>query len=451
VRILRARWVLPITAAPIADGAVAVEDGRIAYVGARRGAPRGEVTDLGDAVILPGLVNAHTHLELTAMRGFLEELDFRDWINTLQRAKVAVLDRERMLDAARHGIVEGLRAGITTYADTCDSGVALEAMRELGVRGVMYQEVFGPAPEQCAEALAGLRAKVEELRAHEDALRRVGVSPHAPYTVSDALLAAVADYARRERLPVAIHIAESEVEHSLVVRGEGVFADGLRSRGIHIAPRARSPIALLDALGVLAGRPLLIHCVRADAEDIAAISAASCSVAHCPVSNAKLGHGVAPLLEMLSAGIPVALGSDSMASNNRMDLLEEGRVAALAQRARAGAPSALSGAEVLALATMGGARALGLAERMGSLERGKEADIAAFPLDTPGALPLYDPAAALVFALGGVAARLVMVAGEVRVEEGRVLGADPALPARIADTAARLAAWRAEATARPPR
>ncbi|HEX6814630.1 MAG TPA: amidohydrolase family protein, partial [Gemmatimonadaceae bacterium] len=284
-----ARWVVPITAPSIHDGTVAVDDGRIAYVGPRASAPAGEDLDLEDAVLLPGLVNAHTHLELTAFRGLMPDVPFRDWIVCLQTAKVSVMTPERYLDAARLGIAEGLRSGITTYADTCDSGVALAAMCEMGVRGIMSQEVFAPSADDArvADAIAGLRRRLTELEPRQTPLVRLGISPHAPYTVSDPLFA----FAARAGYPVAVHIAESEAETRFVRDGDGPFADGLRNRGIPVAPRARSPIALLDTLGVLDARPLLIHAVRIDEADIAAIARARATVAHCPVSNAKLGHG----------------------------------------------------------------------------------------------------------------------------------------------------------------
>lgn len=435
-----ARWVLPISAAPVENGTVAVENGRIAYVGPRAGAPRGQDADLGDALLMPGLVNAHTHLELTMMRGFLEDLEFPQWIMRLNAVKRAVLDRDAMLDAARLGLVEGIRAGITTYADTCDSGAAFDAMGEAGVRGIMYQEVFGPDPASCAPALAELKAKVAALRERQNGLVRIGVSPHAPYTVSDSLYAAVAEYATREQLPVAAHIAESDVERQLVERGEGVFADGLRGRGIAVAPRARSSIELLRRNGVLRGRPLLVHCVRLDAGDIAEIARSASPVAHCPVSNAKLGHGTTPLLELLGAGVTVGMGSDSVASNNRMDILAEARAALLAQRARVGRHDVLCARDVLRLATLGGARALGLDGEVGSLDAGKSADLAAFPLDTY-VLPVHDPEAAAIFALPGVPASLVTVAGRELVRDGRMIAVDRGLAQRVDVTARRMREW----------
>ena len=429
-----ARWVLPISSPPIRDGTVAELGGRIVYVGPRHDAPDapdGADRDLGNCALIPGLVNAHTHLELTVFRGLLEDLSFREWIVRLQGMKVAVMTPERFLDSARFGIVEGVRAGITTYADTCDSGMVLEAMRERGVRGIMYQEVFSPSadPKAVREAAARLAEQLARHDVFETELQHVGVSPHAPYTVSDPLFALVARSGRR----IAIHIAESDAEHRFVCEGEGPFADAHRARGFPVAPRATSPIALLGKLGVLDARPLLIHCVRVSDSDIAAIAKSKSTVAHCPISNAKLGHGIAPVLELLDAGIAVGIGSDSMAANNRMHLLEESRAAVLAQRVRAARSDALPAARALELATLGGARALGLSDRIGSLEVGKEADLAAFDLSALASSADADPESALVFALGAEPAKFVLVAGIPKVWNWELLNEDLELQSRVTE------------------
>jgi 5-methylthioadenosine/S-adenosylhomocysteine deaminase len=423
-----ARWVLPISRPPIERGTVVEHEGRIVYAGPRAGAPPGEDRDLGDAYLLPGLVNAHTHLELTAFHGLITAPSFREWIVALQAAKTAVMTRDRFLDSARAGIADGLRAGITTYADTCDSGVALEAMREAGVRGIMYQEVFGPSPDPAAvaESMRGLEQKLATLDPLATGLVRVGVSPHAPYTVSDPLFALVAHMRR----PVAIHIAESEEETVLVRDGAGPFAEALRKRGIPVTSRAISPIALLEQLGVLSARPLLIHCIRASNADLRMIAAHDCAVAHCPASNTRLGHGIAPLPAMLALGIRTGLGSDSMASNDAMDILEEARRAAALQR------GAITAARSLELATLGGARALDLADRIGTLEPGKDADLAAFPMQ-PG--DPADPVAALATPRAALAA---IVAGAPILWDATLRAADPALPTRLAQTSAALRAYR---------
>ena len=444
-----ARWVLPISSPPVEHGAVIVEGARIVAVG-----PAATLADqianaravqLGHAVLMPGLVNAHTHLELTAMRGFLEGLDFREWLRVLTQARRDCMDADAALDACRFGVLEGLRYGVTTFADTTESGQPILAMRDLGVRGVGYVEVFGPDPAQRPEAMAGLQRAVNALRRDDTALVRTGVSPHAPYTVSAPLFRDVAQWARHEQLPIAVHIAESVADTAFVREGTGPFADRLRARNIPVAPQARSPIALLHDTGVLAAQPLLIHAIQADDEDLARVADHGATIVHCPISNAKLGHGIAPLDRMLAVGIPTGLGSDSVASNDRMDLLTEARQATLFHALRAGAPDSLSAHDALRLATLGGARALGLDARIGSLEVGKDADLAAFSLDHPFAEPVFDPAVTLVHVLAGTAtASLVTVAGRELVVDGVPTHDHVGLSARMAGLGERLRRWRAD-------
>jgi cytosine/adenosine deaminase-related metal-dependent hydrolase len=420
-RVYLARWVLPIVSPPIRDGAVVVDGARIAWVGRGSDAPDGLRHDLGASILMPGLVNVHTHLELTAMRGFLEDLSFRRWVVHLTKAREAAMTPERSMAAARVGIAEGLLAGITTFGDVSDTGRSLDAMQAMGVRGLSWLEVFGPSPSQCADALAGLRARVDSLRPRASDLVRLGVSPHAPYSVSDDLFAATAQYALDEALPVTVHIGESHDEWALVVDGQGAFADGLRARSIAVAPRGDSPVAMLDRLGVLRTRPVLVHAVRVTPEDQQRIAATGSSVAHCPASNAKLGHGVAPVMELLDLGVRVGLGTDSVASSNRMDLLDEARLAVFQQRASSQRFDALSGPAVLEMATMGGARVLGFEARIGSLEVGQDADLAAFPIDPVRDSPVFAPEDALIFGAAGRRAGLVTVAGRELVRDGRLL------------------------------
>jgi cytosine/adenosine deaminase-related metal-dependent hydrolase len=436
-----ARWVLPITQPPIENGTVVETDGAITYVGSRAGAPPGKDYELGEAILLPGLINTHTHLELTAMRGFLENCQFAAWIDKLRQSRNEVLDDAMLLDSARFGIIEGIEAGITTYADTCSSGVVMQAMRELDVRGIMYQEVFGPDPSQSSGAMRELEERIEKLHAAQTELVSLGVSPHAPYTVSDPLYDAAAKFANERGLPLAMHIAEGEAENDIVVSGTGEFADRWRRRGIPVEPRARSPIALLEKHGALERGPLLIHCVRVDDADIAIMARHRCAVAHCPASNAKFGHGIAPLLPIVAAGIRVGMGSDSVASNNRMDILDEARLAVLIHRAATRKHDAFGAHQALELATIGGARALGLESRVGSLEVGKDADLAAFRIDIPRTTPIGDPYSAAIFALPGRSAELVTVRGRMLVDRGRVLAADDSLTARVRKAGDGLASW----------
>ena len=422
----RAAWVLPVSAPPIREGTLLVgDDGRILALGGAASIPAGDAVrdvDLGEAALLPGLVNVHAHPELAAYRGLLDDLPFDRWIPALNAAKrLAALPDSAWLDAARWTCVEALAAGITTMGATEATGAAVVAFGEAGVRGVVYREVFGPDPGMAEKELAGLIAALALLREQETDLVRVGISPHAPYTISDPLYRLTARLALDEDLPVAVHAAEGEVEVLLVREGEGRFAEALRRRGIDTPPRARSTIALLERTGILATRPLLVHCVRVDAEDILLMAERGASVAHCPVANAILGHGIAPIMEMRAAGVSVGLGTDSVASNNRLDLLEEARAAQLFQRARIGSGTVLANEEALRLATLDGARALGLDGRVGSLEPGKDADLCAVSLAGAHVVPVHDPLAALLHAARGSDVVLTVVRGRELYRAGRHL------------------------------
>jgi cytosine/adenosine deaminase-related metal-dependent hydrolase len=406
--------VLPVSAPPVEDGTVVVERDRITYVGPRSRAPIARDVELGDAAITPGLVNAHTHLDLTVMRGLPPGLPFFDWIRRLVAARER-LTHEELRESARLGVGEGLQAGITTFADTAPSDVSFDAMLEMGVRGIAYRELFGPDPAQCEAALGEFKGAVAAMRARETRLVGVGVSPHAPYSVSDVLYREAAGFAREQQLRIATHIAESEDESMLVARGGGPFAEFLRGRGIAVSARARTPVSLLAKCDVLGRNALLIHCVRVDTNDITTIAQMGCGVATCPVSNRYFAHGSAPVRDLRTAGVHLGIGTDSMASNERMDVWHESLLAAGVSFSDSAVPSHAEHRGALELATLGGARALGLDDQIGSLEAGKQADIAVFPLrrnDTPrGAGAPIAPAS------------LVLVAGRELVREGRLVTA----------------------------
>lgn len=428
--LLAATWVLPIAAPPLPDGALRIDpDGRIGAVGPRdalvRAHPALPLVDLGRCALLPGFVNVHAHPELTLLRHALEDRPLTTWIPALRAATAAWTPDDYAL-AARWGLVEALRAGVTTIAATEASGATAAALREAGLRGIVYLEAFGPDPRDVEAAWADVERRLARAEAHAGALVRLGLSPHAPYTVSDALYQRVACAAAARGLDVAAHIAESPAEVALVRHGAGPWADALRARGLPVEPRARSPIALLARTGVLARAPLLIHAVHVDAEDLRLLAAHGARIAHCPIANAKLGNGVAPLPALLAAGLRIGIGTDSMAANNRLDLLEEGRVAALLQRACHADATLLPARQVLRLLTLGGAEALGWADRIGSLEPGKDADLCAVQLDAPHLAPVADVEAALVHGARASDVRLTVVRGRPVYRDGRVLTLDEA-------------------------
>ena len=436
-----ARWVLPVTEEPIEHGCVVEHEGLIVYVGPADGAPVGEDHDFGDAVLLPGIINTHTHLELTAMRGFLEDLCFNDWIDKLRSSRKEALTDEMIIDSARYGILEGLHSGITTYADTCYSGFPMRAMIEVGVRGIMFQETFGSGPEQCEASMAALRTRVAELAPTQTDLVRLGISPHAPYTVSDRLYEACAEFAAESGYRMGLHISESAAEMDLVREATGDFAREWVERGLEVVPRGRSPVELLERTGCLDGAPLLIHCVRLDADDIATIRKHGCSVAHCPASNAKFGHGISPVVELIDAGVVVGLGSDSVASNNRMDILEEARLAVLFQRASRRNERVVPARQALEMATIDGARSLRIDDKVGSLEVGKDADISVFPLDVARVTPVGDVVAAVIFAVAGAGASFVAVRGRPLLVDGVPVYPDDGLRDRVKAAGEALRGW----------
>jgi len=369
-RRLAARWLLPVEGAPIEHGALLIgPDGRVQAVGPDSGVPRPSdvlAEDFGDAVILPGLINTHTHLELTGFEGQVREREFPAWIRRLRELKTTRTPSE-YADAARRGLAACYAGGVTTIADTGDSGAALQALAEVGGSGVAYQEVFGPHPEQAVESLAGLRARVTCLRGWAGNRVRIGVSPHAPYTVSGPLFRAVAAWSEAESLPLAVHIAESPAETQLLANGTGPFAEAWEARGIPLPrPSGLTPVGWLAEHGVLTERALCIHAVQVDWADMDRLADSGAAVAHCPLSNQAHHHGAAPLEAILQAGIRVGLGTDSEVSVGRPDLLAEARAA----RSLAGSTADA----VIELCTLGGARALGLSGETGSLRTGKWGD-----------------------------------------------------------------------------
>ena len=338
--------------------------------------------DFGDAILLPGLINTHTHLELTGFENQVRERDFSAWIRRLRELKTTRTPAD-YLEAARQGLAASFAAGVTTVADTGDSGAVIQALAERDASGVAYQEVFGPHPDQLDESLAGLRRRVSHLNRWATGRVRIGVSPHAPYTVSGPLLRAVAQWAVAERLPLAMHLAESRAEVDFLAGGTGAFAQAWKARAIPLPDwNGGTPIEWLARHDGLNERTLCIHAVQLQPSDIGRLAGSGAAVAHCPLSNQAHGHGVAPLSTLLAAGVRVGLGTDSVVSVGRLDLLAEARMA----RKSAG----LAADEVLELCTVAGARALGMDAETGSLQVGKWGDCTV--IRAPTALERQSPA-----------------------------------------------------------
>ena len=371
---IRASGVWPVTAPPIVDGAVLIDGDRIAALGPHAAVPvpsGAEVVEFPDAVLVPGLVNCHTHLELTHLAGRNGERDFARWLGRVREMKDATTP-EQFAAAAEQGVRDGWARGVTCVAETGSTGAVIAALARLGGRGIVYQEVFGPDPAARDASLRDLEAAIARLAPFVSDRVRLGVSPHSPYTVSAPLFRAVAELGRAERLPLAVHLAESPAEAELVRHGTGPFAARLRARGIAVEARGVSPVRYLAGLDVLPPADchlptLCIHCVHVDDDDIRLLRDRGASVAACPRSNRAHGHGESPVAALRAAGVTLGLGTDSVVSVPDLDLWAEADAAGLGW------------AEALRLLTIEGARALAWDDSIGSLEVGKEADLAVFP------------------------------------------------------------------------
>lgn len=427
MRVLSADWVLPVEGDPIENGAIRIEDGVIAAVGTAAELGVGE--RFPESAIVPGFVNAHTHLEYAVYAGFGDGLSFGPWIvlHMARKSRLAPADMEAI---ARLGAAECLRSGITTVGDLAFSGASAHACAELGLRAIVYLEVFGRDGSEAMRTFAEKRAYVEESLSDRV---RLGVSPHAPYTCSDEVYRACSELT----LPLATHLNESQDELDWLLRGEGPWQ--------HLAdvlppPGGESGIRRLAAAGLLNETMVAAHCVKIDEEELGLLAQHGVGVAHCPRSNALLGCGIAPLDELRGAGLRVAVGTDGVSSVPSHDFFEELRTVISLARARGERADAISATEALELATLGGARALGLEAETGSLVPGKRADVAVVSLSGSPYLPWEDPAAAVVY--GGSPDRIAatLVDGQTRYERGRtewheLIDATSAARARMLRTA----------------
>jgi 5-methylthioadenosine/S-adenosylhomocysteine deaminase len=358
---------------------------------------------------MPGLVNAHTHASMALLRGVGDDMPLQRWLTErIWPLEQALVGESFVQDGARLAGVEMLRAGVTTCSDMYFyPDLVARALTTVGMRAVVGIIAIEFPTAYAVDAEDYLRQGLQA----RDALRddpRVSftLAPHAPYTVSDTTLARVATLAEELDLPVHMHVHETAHEVD-----ESIERHGMR------------PLERLDRFGLLSERLIAVHAVHLSDREIAQLARVGASVAHCPVSNLKLASGVAPIAAMLAAGVNVALGTDGAASNNRLDLFDEARFAALLAKAVAGDASVLPAAAALECATINGARALGLDRRIGSIEPGKEADLVAVEFTSPEVAPLFDPVSQLVYASGREHVTDVWVAGR-RVVHTRQLATD---------------------------
>jgi 5-methylthioadenosine/S-adenosylhomocysteine deaminase len=408
---LDAGWIVPIEpAGALEDQSLIVDAGRIvalvpvAQADARYAAR--ELLALPRHVLLPGLVNAHTHAAMTLFRGIADDVPLQVWLEQhIWPREGRFASPEFVYDGARLAAAEMLRGGVTCCNDMYFyPDATARAVLELGMRAMLGLPVLDFPTPYAADADGYLQQglAIRDALKHEPLLA-FSLSPHAPYTVGDATWQKIVVYARQLDLPIQTHLAETAHE----------VAQGRERHG-------RTPLERLHALGATGPGFIAIHGVHLSADDIALLATQGCHVVHCPVSNMKLGSGIAPVSALLAQGVNVALGTDGAASNNRLDLFGEMRVATLLAKVAAGDPSVLPAQQALHAATLAGARALGLDRDIGSLVAGKQADVVAVDLSPIDATPCYDPVSHLVHAVGREAVTDVWVAGR-RVVSNRAL------------------------------
>jgi 5-methylthioadenosine/S-adenosylhomocysteine deaminase len=397
-------------------GSVAIRDGAIVAVG-----PSAQIDSryraktlirAGGMAVLPGFVNAHTHVPMTLFRGIADDRDLMDWLtNFIFPAEAKNVDREFVKWGTRLAAAEMIRSGTTTFADMYyfESDIARET-KAAGLRGVLGETLIDfPAPDNKTweEGIAYVREYVRQWKG--DPLITPAIAPHAPYTVSTDHLRQVRALATELGVPILIHVSETEDE----LRQVGEKQNGM------------TPGAYLDSIGFLGDDVVAAHGVWLTPEEITTFAARKTGVVHCPESNQMLASGIAPVVEMLRAGMEVGLGTDGPAgSNNNLDMIEEMASAARLQKVTKKDPKAISARDVLRMATIGGAQVLGLADRIGTLEAGKRADIAIIDLEQSRSQPVYSVESAIVYAASGTSVVTTIVDGKILMRRRQLLTVD---------------------------
>jgi len=411
--LIEARWIVPVEPAGkvLENHAVAIDDGRIVAV-----VPQGFAAAhyaaktrcvLAQHLLIPGLVNLHTHAAMSLLRGLANDLPLMDWLQKhIWPAEAEHVSAKFVRDGTALACAEMLRSGITCFNDmyffpqaAAEAAVAAGMRAAIGLITVEFASAYAAdADDYLSKGLA-----VRDLLLDEPLLSFC-LAPHAPYTVEDGSFARVLTLAEQIDLPIHLHIHETGHE----------IDEGRQRYGIR-------PIERLRRLGLLSPALIGVHAVHLETHEIDLLAEHGCSVAHCPSSNLKLASGIAPIAALAESGVNLGLGTDGAASNNRLDILQEMRLAALLAKAQSARADALDAHRVLEMATLAGARALALDSVIGSIVPGKFADLTALRIDDPTLMPCYDPVSHLVYCLGREHVSAVWVAGQQRVKDGQLI------------------------------
>ena len=422
--LIEARWIIPIEPQGITleHHSIAIDAGKIVALLPTESAsaqyrPRCRMT-LPNHVLLPGLINLHTHAAMALLRGYADDIQLMDWLNQrIWPAEARHVSPAFVRDGTLLACAEMLRGGITCFNDmyffpeaAAEAALRIGMRASLGILTIEFPTAYAAdADDYLAKGLAARDALLDEPSIS------FCMAPHAPYTVSDKSFERIATLAAQLDLPIHIHLHETSAE----------IEESLKQHGVR-------PIERLRRLGLLGPSLIAVHAVHLAAGEIALLAEECCRIAHCPTSNMKLASGIAPVASMAQRGIRLGLGTDRAASNNRLDLFREMSHAALLAKVSSGDATALDAHAVLRMATLNAALALGLDKSIGSLVTGKQADICAVRFDDPNLLPCFEPASHLVHVAGREHVSHVWVDGEMRVADGRLLSVEPA---ELLDTA----------------
>jgi 5-methylthioadenosine/S-adenosylhomocysteine deaminase len=414
--VIEPRWIVPVEPAGtvLEAHAVVIADERILDVlpvaDAGNRYPDAPRIQLPGHVLIPGLVNLHTHAAMTLMRGMADDRALMDWLqNHVWPAEAQLVSDEFVYDGALLACAEMLRGGITCFNDmyffpeaTARAALQTGMRAALGIIAIEFRSAYA---SDAQDYLAKGMALRDTLR--DEPLLSFCLAPHAPFTVSDTTFAQIATYAGELDIPVHIHIHETAQE----------ITDSLAQHGVR-------PLARLEKAGLLGPGLIAVHSVHLEDHEIALFARHGCSVAHCPSSNLKLASGIASVSKLLQAGVNIGLGTDGAASNNRLDLFAEMRLAALLAKGSSGDATVMPAHQALECATLGGARALGLQERIGSIVPGKLADLIAVNLSATALSPCYDPVSHLVYAAGREHVSDVWIGGKRQLADGHLANLD---------------------------
>ena len=395
------------------DGILAIKESQIVYVGQEKQEILDQAEQLIDyqgAWIMPGLVNCHTHSAMTGLRGIRDDSNLHEWLENYIWPAEAEFTPEMTTKAVKEALTEMLQSGTTTFNDMYNpNGVDIaeiyEAVKASKMRCYFSPTLFSSDVETTAETIARTRAIIEIIKDYQDPNFKVMVAPHSPYSCSRDLLEASLELAKEENIPLHIHVAETQEESGIILKRYG-----------------KRPLAFLDELGYLDHKAVFAHGVELNEAEIARLADSQVAIAHNPISNLKLASGIAPIVQLKKAGVPVGIATDSVASNNNLDMFEEGRTAALLQKMKSGDASQFPIETALKALTIEGAKVLGMEDEIGSLEVGKQADFLVIqPQGKIHLQPQENMLSHLVYAVKSSDVDHVYIGGEQVVKDGQVL------------------------------